>query len=55
MDAFEREEQDLQERFANGEITTKEHNYELRELQRDYMAQAEESAQEAYDREMDKW
>ena len=55
MDAFEREEQDLEERMESGEMTLREYNYEMRELQRDYAIQAEEAAREAYDREMDRW
>ena len=55
MDALEREEQYLEEQLANGEITVKEYNRELRELYRDYRAQAEESAQRAYDDEMERW
>jgi len=55
MDAFEREEEYLEEQLANGEITIKEYNREMLELRRDYQAAAEESAQDAYDREMECW
>ncbi len=52
---FEKEEQYLEEQLANGEITNAEFNKEMRELQRDYRAAAEEAAQEAYDNEMGCW
>lgn len=55
MDQWEREEEDLGERLATGEISQKEYNRQLRELHRDYRESAEESAQDAYDREMDNW
>lgn len=55
MDAFEREERLLEEQHANGEISTAEFNREMRELERDYGAAAEEAAQRAYDDEMERW
>jgi hypothetical protein len=55
MDAFDREEMALQEQLERGEITIGEYNDEIRELQRDYQAMAEESAQRAYDDEMERW
>jgi len=55
MDALEREEDDLQERLASGEISVKEYNSEFTELQRSYRAEAEESARDAYEEEMDRW
>lgn len=55
MDAFEREEQYLEEQLESGAMTIKEYNKEMRELQRDYRAQAEEAAQRAYDDEMERW
>jgi len=50
--AIEREEAFLEDQLANGEITLSEFNREMREVQRDFRAAAEEAAQEAYDNEM---
>jgi len=55
MDAFEREEQSLEDEYNAGNISLKEFNHEMAELQRDYRGQAEEAAQNAYDDEMDRW
>lgn len=55
MDAYEREENDIQERYARGEMTNAEMWAEMRELQRDRRAAAHEAAQDAYDREMERW
>ena len=55
MDQFEREEEAIGEAYANGEITAKEYNKQMLELQRDYRAAAEEASGEAYRREMDRW
>ena len=55
MMSLEKEEDYLEEALANGEITLKEFNYEMRELQRDYQIAAESAAQEAYDNEMGRW
>ena len=52
---IQREEEDLEEQLASGEITTKEFNREMSRLQREYREEARESAQRAYDREMDNW
>lgn len=52
---FEREEDDIQERYARGEITNTEMWAEIRELQRDYAAAAREAAQNAYDDELGRW
>lgn len=52
---YEREEDHLVEQFNSGQITQKEYNEQMRDLQRDYRAQAQEAAQEAYDREMERW
>ena len=38
----------LEELLAKGEITQQEYNDEMRELQREYQACAEEAAQEEY-------
>lgn len=55
MDPYEREEQALCEAYNEGEITLAEYNQAMRELQADYREAAREAAQEAYDREMDRW
>ena len=55
MDAYEREEQALEDALANGEISLAEFNREIRELQRDYRAAAQESAEQAYREEMERW
>jgi len=55
MDQLEREEQALQDQLDRGEITIAEYNREMRELQREYRAAAREAAQDAYDRELDRW
>lgn len=52
---FEREEEDIQERYARGEITNAQMWEEMKELQRDYRAAADEAAREAYERERDNW
>lgn len=52
---YEREEDALVEALNEGRITQQEYNREMRELQRDYRAAAEESAQRAYDDEMARW
>lgn len=52
---FEREENDIWERAERGEITNAEAWKEQRELQRDYSAAAEESALNAYERELERW
>lgn len=55
MDAFEREEQMLEEQLANGEISNEEFNDEMRELQRDYRGAAQEAAESAYNDVMGRW
>jgi hypothetical protein len=55
MDAYDREEQDIADRHSRGEITNKEYNKEIRDLQREWRWEAEESAQRAYDDEMSRW
>jgi len=52
---MEREEQDIEDRYEAGEISGKEYQRELNELYRDYRAEAEERAQEAYQDELDRW
>ena len=55
MDWLKREEENLQEQLANGEIDIKEYNEQMRELRRDYRTAAEEASQRAYDDEMERW
>ncbi len=55
MDAFEREELDLEERLRRDEISIQEFNHEMKEVNRDRRQAAEEAAQDAYEREMDDW
>ena len=55
MDAFEREEELIEREFDEGKITLKERNRQLNELRRDYQAEAERSAQDAYESEMARW
>lgn len=52
---LEREEQYLEEMLNSGEITLAEFNKEMRELQREYWAAAEETAWNAYENEMGRW
>ena len=51
----DREIDNLEQQLANGDISNAEFNRELREIERDYSAQAEESARDAYDRELGCW
>ena len=52
---IEREERLLDEERESGNMTEKEYSQAMRELHRDYQASAEQSAQEAYDRELSHW
>jgi hypothetical protein len=52
---FDREEEHLVEQVNSGLISQAEFRAQMRELQRDYRAMAEESAQDAYNREMERW
>lgn len=52
---YDREERQLDEDMAAGRISPAEHREQLRDLHADYRAGAEEAAQGAYDREMDRW
>lgn len=55
MDAWEREEENLMEMHANGDLTDAELRHELRELQRDARAAAEEEAELAYEEALGAW
>ena len=50
-DELEQHNNDLE----RGEITVAEYNKRCREAQQDYREQAESSAREAYEDEMDRW
>lgn len=52
---YDREEQYIIDQMNSGTISQQEGRQQLRELQRDYRAAAQEAAQDAYDREMDRW
>jgi predicted RNA-binding protein associated with RNAse of E/G family len=52
---LERDEDSLYRELEEGLLTNAEYNRALRELYADYRAVAEESAREAYDRELDRW
>jgi len=52
---FEREEEAIEEAYRERRISLQERNAQMRELQRDYRAAAQESAERAYDDEMARW
>ena len=52
---MEREEDQLDRDLAEGRISQKEYNREMRELHRDYAGAAEEAASEAYRTELERW
>lgn len=52
---FERQEDDLVESLNRGEITVREFNREMAELNRSWRDAAREAAQDAYERELDRW
>jgi hypothetical protein len=55
MNQLEREEQALEDDYNSGAISLKELNRETRDLHASYREQAQESAQNAYDEELDRW
>lgn len=52
---FEREEDALEQRYHDGLLSREEYNREHRELSREYRALAQEAAQEAAGRELERW
>lgn len=52
---FEREEDQLCEDVNSGRITQVEYQKAIREMYQDMRDEARERAQDAYDREMDRW
>jgi hypothetical protein len=55
MNQFDREEDALARDLERGDISQKEYNAAMRELQCDYRLAARESAQNAYDQEVERW
>ena len=52
---YDNEEEAIIEAYNRGEMTHAQMMKELNELRRDYQAAAEDSAREAYDRELSRW
>ena len=52
---FEEQEDEICQRFNDGEISLSEYNKELNELYREYRSMAQEACQEAYDDEAQNW
>lgn len=55
MSQLEREEEDVERRYAEGLLTNKEYWEEMNALHRAYREQAEEAAEEAYRNELERW
>ena len=55
MNQFEREEEAIMKMEDRGELTHAQAIKELRELRRDYEQAGRDAAQEAYDRELERW
>lgn len=55
MNQFEREEEYLEKQYNQGHLSHDEYVRLLNELARDYREAAMESAQDAYERELDRW
>jgi hypothetical protein len=55
MDVLKREERLLREQLENGEIDNAEYNRQMRETEGEYAHHAHESAQRAYDEELERW
>lgn len=53
--ALEREEEDIDRREADGQISRQEAQEERQQLHRDYRGQAEEAAENAYRDELERW
>jgi predicted RNA-binding protein associated with RNAse of E/G family len=52
---LEREEDELVTALNRGEISVAEYNKQMREIHRDYNQMARETAEDAYNREMERW
>lgn len=55
MSQLDNELEGLEEQLEGGDITPEEYNRLSRELERDYRDAAKESAQDAYDDELEQW
>ena len=55
MNQFDREEEALERDFEEGRISEKEYRDEMRNLRREYQEAARQSAEDAYNREMERW
>ncbi len=55
MSQFDFEMEALEDQLESGDITPTEYGRLSRELERDYRDVARESAQDAYDNELDRW
>ena len=55
MDPYDREYDELERQLADGEISEDEFKRKMRDLQHSYRAAAEESAEQAYQDELDRW
>ena len=55
MEEIHIEEEQLHKELNDGGITLSEYNNRMQELQRDYRAAARESAEGAYQEEMERW
>ena len=54
MSQYDRLMEDIERQVESGRLTRKEANEEIREIDREFRADAKERAQEAFDREMEK-
>jgi len=54
MNGYDREEMILEEMLSAGEISQSEYNKEMRDLQRAYLDEAETSARDAYENELNR-
>ena len=55
QDRLEKEVESIEQDAEDGEITQAQANKEIQELERDYRNATEESAQDAYDDELESW
>jgi hypothetical protein len=55
MGQYEREEEQLERELSNGDISVKEYNEQMRDMQRSYREEAQDAAQNAYDNELSNW
>lgn len=55
QDQFEREEAEICEMYNRGELTMKQYNEAINDLNREYSGMMEEACQNAYDNERSNW